>query len=205
MATVHENDLIATGGSRTRQAESEPIVVHNKHELQQLFAVSSDHVCGLMLRLLYGSGLRLNEIVELKVSDLDMEGMRLRVGTNGKRTHTTVLPDSVKYDILREMSNKRPEDYIFSLRNAPDGTAIPISKRTLQNYLQRKSAEVNIRFTAQSLRDSFIVHMLLRGIDSSLLKRILGYRNERSLMRYIHHITGKPIELESPLKDLKSF
>ena len=183
--------------SRTSRRKRKPPTVLTAEELRKLFTNSTDHVCGIMLRLIYGAGLRLNEIVRLRVEDLDFECMTISVQKGGGDTRLTIMPRSLRVPLMREISCKTPDAFVFSLKR--NGSA-PISPRTLQHYLSQKIRELSTpRITLQSLRETFAVHMLEQGLDARLVRQLMGYAHERSLARYLDYVEELPARLVSPM------
>lgn len=185
---------------KTRSNQEDEVVVHTHKELEKLFENTNDHACGIVLRLIYGAGIRLNSIIDLRIGDLNLDRNTITIRRKKDDHYTTILPEAIKYDLLRQCDKRSPDDHLFSLRTLNQSKIVPISKRTVQTYLQRKSEILGCRYTSQSLRDTFIVHMLMSGTDSCLLQNMLGYSKERSLQRYILHASEQPVQLNSPLE-----
>jgi len=169
-------------------------------ELNMLFASMDSHICGLMLRLIYSAGIRLREVVDIRVRDADFAGRRLYISDRGTGGRWVSFPGKLQYLLERETLQKRPQDYLFSLRSARDGSCEPVSKRTLQHFLIRAAEELDLgRITVQTLRDNFVVHLMRQGIDSNKIVSIMGYRNRRPILRYKKYVSEKEIQVRGPL------
>lgn len=175
--------------------------VLRREELQLIFGLSSNHICGLMLRMVFGSGLRLNEVTRLKVSDLDFVNRQIHIqDEQGNYSHTTLLPSNLELEICREKDGKPDDEHLFSLRQDRRGRCIPISRRTLQSFLAQIVRENNLgELSLHVLRDNFALHLLGQGVDHKYIASLMGFRNVRSIQRYVRAIKSEQIHVRSPL------
>jgi len=154
-----------------------------------------------MLLLVYSSGLRAGELINLKVNDIDSEQMRVFVrGGKGKKDRVTILSKKA-LDVLREYFKKyRPKEYLFEGQYGGK-----YSTTSLRSVFAKtvKNAGINKRVTLHSLRHSFATHLLEKGVDIRYIQILLGHNSSKTTEIYTH-ITHKGWEkIQSPLDNLK--
>ena len=183
------------------EARHEPVRVLSETELSRLFEGTRMHVCGLMLRLVYGSGLRLQEVTRILVGDIDYERGYVRVrGDRDTVTHTSIFPECLHYDVIRQGQGRKSDSILFSLREEADRRPLPVARRTVQHFLSGATARLNLgRITVQTLRDNFAIALLRRGIDPRYVASFMGYRSGRALARYQSACPVDQIRILSPL------
>ncbi|MCB1327234.1 MAG: tyrosine-type recombinase/integrase [Spirochaetales bacterium] len=184
------------------EARPEPVRVLAPAELTRLFDGTRMHVCGLMLRLVYGAGLRLQEVTRILVGDIDHERGYMRVrGDRDLVTHTTIFPDCLRYDVIRQGQGRASDAILFSLREQEGRGPLPVARRTVQHFLSGATARLKLgRITVQTLRDNFAIALLRRGIDPRYVASFMGYRSGRALGRYQSACPVDQIRIMSPLQ-----
>ncbi|MEJ2323245.1 MAG: tyrosine-type recombinase/integrase, partial [Nitrospirota bacterium] len=130
-----------------------------------------------MLELLYSSGLRVTELVSLKVSDVNFESGFLRVvGKGGKERVVPTSPRALR-KVKEYMRELRPEllkgrrsDYLFvTLRGRP------MTRQRFWQTLKSYGALAGVELSPHTLRHSFATHMLEGGADLRSLQKMLGH------------------------------
>lgn len=156
------------------------------------------HRCILMV--IYSAGLRLGELINLRLSDLQPEKNRLFVrGGKGKKDRCTLL--SVKaWELLSAyIQLHQPIDWVFEGQNGGQ-----YSERSVQEIFIRAKirAMVNPMATVHTLRHSFATHLLEKGVDLRYIQELLGHESSKTTEIYTH-ITHKGWDkIKSPLDDL---
>lgn len=144
----------------------------------------------MLLTLCYGCGLRVSEVVAVRVRHIDGERKLLRIeqGKGAKDRLVTLSP--VLLDALRRYWGcYRPGDWLFPNAHAPD---TPLGVTTAQKAFlsaKRKSG-VTKDGGIHSLRHAYATHQLENGLPVHQLQRLLGHGNLQSTMRYIHWVPG---------------
>lgn len=150
-----------------------------------------------MLTTLYSAGLRIGELLSLKVGDVDADGMRLWVREGkGVKDRLTVLSPRLLV-LLREYYVKyRPENYLFE---GPDGGMYSAS--SVRKVLNRAVKKANIKkhVKPHTLRHSFATHLLENGTNLRYIQTLLGHTNPKTTEIYTHVTTKKLDEVKSPL------
>src|SRR5215212_7024081 len=128
----------------------------------------------------YGAGLRVSEVVALKVGDIDSERMLLRVeqGKGGKDRHAMLSPQLLEllrawWREGRRRSLLLPGGWLFPGRNPVE----PLSARQLCRVVHAaaQAAGINKRVSPHTLRHSFATHLLEQGVDIRVIQTLLGH------------------------------
>ncbi len=175
----------------------------NETELTRLFNALSNKKHKAMLFTAYSSGLRVSEIVNLKISDIDSGRMQILVRSAKGKKDRYVNLSPLLLDILRQYIKEykpRPGVYLFeseqTLKAYPTRTVQQIFSNAKRNAGIRK--EVGIH----SLRHSFATHLLDKGTDIRYIKDLLGHFNIRTTERYLHVSKKQLVNIISPFDDL---
>lgn len=157
-------------------------------ELGRIFEALRYHVCGLMIRLIFGTGIRLREVIGLRVGDTHCKRKLLEIRERGENYFVS-FPEHLQVDMMHAVYGKAPDDYVFSVRRDRFGKPTPMSGRTLQLVLNRAVRELGlVDVTVQTLRDNFAIRFLQAGGDSKELQAVMGFRNVQSVSHYIRHL-----------------
>lgn len=153
-----------------------------------------------MILTSYSAGLRVSEVVSLKVTDIDSARMTIHI-RHAKGKKDRMVPLSRKLlEVLREYAREfRPREYLFEGQNGGE-----YSPRSLQLILQKakKAAGIHKRGSIHSLRHSYATHLLESGTDLRYIQELLGHNNISTTLRYTH-VSLKDIgRIESPLDKL---
>lgn len=153
-----------------------------------------------MLWMIYSSGLRAGELINLKIDDIDGQQMRVFVrGGKGKKDRVTIL--SVKaLEILRLYFRKyRPKEYLFE---GQTGNQYSSSSLRKVFRIALEGTGIKKQATLHSLRHSFATHLLESGVDLRYIQELLGHNSSKTTEIYTH-ITHKGWEkIKSPLDNL---
>lgn len=153
-----------------------------------------------ILTVLYSAGLRISEVIKLKIKDIDSSRKQIRIEqAKGKKDRYTLL--SLKtLELLREyFKTYHPKDYLFE---GVDGG--PYSVRSIQTVFKDicKKAGIKKKVSVHTLRHSFATHLLENGTDLRYIQSLLGHESPKTTEVYTH-ITNKGFEqIKSPLDGL---
>jgi integrase/recombinase XerD len=153
------------------------------------------------LAVAYGAGLRLSEITNLKVSDIDSQRMLLRIEQGkGQKDRNGMLSPRL-LEVLREWwLIGQPTTWLFPGRDP----LMPISTKQIYRAVRDTAADIGIkkRVSPHTLRHSFATHMLEQGVDIRLIQVALGHSKLDTTARYAHVASKVLREMVSPLDRL---
>lgn len=150
-----------------------------------------------ILMLVYSSGLRVSELVNLKVSDICRDSMRLKVrDAKGGRDRYTLLSEICLLQLEQYWKTYRPENWLFCGRYPGE----QISIRAVQHAYMRAKRRAGITKPCgiHTLRHSFATHMIETGNGIFQLQKFLGHRHLTTTLVYVHLNEEKTVA-RSPL------
>jgi site-specific recombinase XerD len=156
------------------------------------------HRC--MLMLAYSAGLRVSEIVALKIRDVDSDRMCLNIcRAKGKKDRVVPLSPVLLQELRAYYKEFRPKDYLFE---GADGGIYAI--RSVQQVFKKAKEKAGIKQSGgiHSLRHSYATHLLESGTDIRFIQELLGHNSILTTHRYTHVSLRKITEIRSPLDDL---
>jgi site-specific recombinase XerD len=149
----------------------------------------------------YSAGLRVSEVIKLKVADIDSDRMQIRVeAAKGKKDRMATLARAT-LELLREYVRAyRPQKYLFEGQHPGDH----YSARSAQAVFYRafKKAGLPATFSFHSLRHSYATHLLEQGTDLRYIKELLGHNDIKTTLRYTHVSRKELGKIESPIDKL---
>ncbi len=175
----------------------------NEDELRRLFNALTNKKHKAMLFTAYSAGLRVSEIVQLKISHIDSERMQIFIeNAKGKKDRFVNLSPML-LDILRAYIKEyspRPITYLFESEQT--GAAYPT--RTVQQIFSNAKSKAGILKDVgiHSLRHSFATHLLDKGTDIRYIKELLGHFDIKTTERYLHVSKRQLVNILSPLDEL---
>ena len=177
--------------------------IFSKWEIAKILNATNNLKHKLVLSLLYSAGLRLSEVIRLKVKDIDLvrKTIFVREGKGGK-DRFTVLSDKLISDLSIFMENRQGKDILFpSNQKSDSGGEKPLSARTVQKILSNSLLKSGIRKqgTPHDLRHSFATHLLETGTDIHFIQKLLGHQNLSTTTIYTKLANPKIAGVKSPL------
>jgi len=173
-----------------------PIVLSRK-EIAKLLEKIENKKHRLMIGISYGAGLRVSEVINLKINYLDLEELTIHVKQGkGNKDRITIVPDKLKTNLLHLISNRKPSDFVFeSVRSGR------LSARTAQKVFSNalKKAGIKKPATFHSLRHSFATHLLENGVDVRYVQELLGHKSIQTTQVYTKVTNPKLKNIKSPL------
>ncbi len=153
-------------------------VVLSPSEVGQLLATPKKLKHRAILSTLYAAGLRVSELVGLRVADIDSKRMviRVRQGKGNKDRYVMLSPNLLK--LLRAYwQERRPEEWLF-----------PVTVRCVQLLCaaMARKAKLAKRVSPHTLRHSFATHLLENGENIRKIQVLLGHRSVQTTARYLH-------------------
>ena len=175
----------------------------NENELARLFNAVCNKKHKAILFTAYSAGLRVSEVVSIKLKDIDSRRMQIFIERSKGKKDRYVNLSPLLLDILRQyikLYKPAPKQYLFE--SGLTGTCYPA--RTVQQifYNAKEKAGIKKDVGVHSLRHSFATHLLDKGTDIKYIKELLGHFNIKTTERYLHVSKKQLVNIVSPLDDL---
>ena len=175
--------------------------VLSKEEIKEIFSKITNYKHKLMLQLYYASGLRLSEVINLKMKDIEFSqnSLWVRDGKGGK-DRMTILPQFLSQELEEycAKSNRSKDDFIFVNRNGN-----PYSSRMIQKVLEKVKETLSFHkdIHIHTLRHSFATHLLEDGEDIRLIQELLGHADLSTTQIYTKVANEQLRRVKSPLDE----
>jgi site-specific recombinase XerD len=190
-----------------RQQSKIPVIL-DQEEVVRLLEMAPGVRNKAALGVAYGAGLRVSEVANLKVSDIDSRRMLLRIEQGkGKKDRNGMLSPRL-LELLRDWwCVAQPTTWLFPGRDP----LLPITTRQLYRVVRdaADAAEIKKRVGPHTLRHSFATHLLEQGVDIRVIQVLLGHSKLDTTARYAH-VASKvlrdvtsPLDLLTPLRPRK--
>ncbi len=172
--------------------------VISKEKIKQMIELTENLKHKLIIKLLYSSGLRLQELINLKRKNIDFEIGILNVRKGkGNKDRITLISESLKLDLLKYYSNN-----IFNTEYIFEGRKGKYTKKSVQKVLDLAGKKIGIKVTPHMLRHSFATHLLEAGTDIRHIQKLLGHSDLSTTEIYTHVSTKDLSKIKSPLDDI---
>ena len=168
-----------------------------KAEVKKIFSLAENSKHKLMLQLCYGMGLRVSEVVNLKVADIDSHHKTVRIEqAKGKKDRMVVLPEIILVDLRNYYLQYRPKTFLFE---GQYGDAYSV--RSLQAVFKNAMNKAGIikKVGIHGLRHSFATHLLETGTDIRFIQELLGHNSIKTTQIYTHITDVQKWNIKSPL------
>lgn len=156
----------------------------SKEEVRQLLDRTDNLKHKAMLMTIYSCGLRLSELLNLKINDIRSSDKIVRINqSKGNKDRIVSLPDKL-LEILRDYYLVyKPKNYLFE-----GAKGNRYSERSVQLVLKKALAKAKIKTegTVHTLRHSYATHLIQSGIDIRIVQELLGHENIKTTMIYTH-------------------
>jgi len=196
---VLHQDKIFVEIPRPKKPFQLPKVLGEK-EIGKLFNALKNKKHKAILFTAYSAGLRVSEVVNLQIKDIDSDRMQIFVqNAKGKKDRYLML-SPVLLDILRSYLKgccPRPQKYLFEGYTPGE----PLSRRSAQEIFidAKRRAGLKKELSFHSLRHSFATHLLENGVDIKYIKELLGHFSIQTTTRYLHVKKENLVNILSPL------
>ena len=175
----------------------------NEDEIRRLFNALTNKKHKAMLFTAYSAGLRVSEIVNLKITAIDSKRMQIFVANGKGKKDRYVNLSPVLLDILRNyVKCYQPAPVVYLFESGQTLQAYPT--RTVQQVFTNAKIKAGIKkeVGVHSLRHSFATHLLDKGTDIKYIKDLLGHFDIRTTERYLHVSKQQLVNIISPFDDL---
>lgn len=184
---------------RTLKGKPSLPVVLSTAEITRTLGAIRNRKHWLMVSLMYSSGLRVSEVVKLRVGQVDLaEGTLMIRQGKGKKDRITIISEK-QTDVLKEiMQDKTGASFLFESGHKPGHH---LAVRTLQHIVSRALSAAGILngASAHSFRHSFATHLLEGGTDIRHIQKLLGHEHIRTTTTYTRVARKSLQKIQSPL------
>jgi len=179
-----------------KRSKKLPIVL-SREEIKNIIDATRNPKHKLIISLAYGAGLRISEVVNLKLKDIDFNELTIHLkNAKGKKDRITIFPEKIKNDLQNLIASKNSDDYVFESERGGK-----LTERTAQKVFENalRGASIKKDATFHSLRHSFATHLLENGVDVRYVQELLGHQNIRTTQVYTQVTNPKLKNIKSPL------
>lgn len=172
----------------------------NQAEIKKIIDTTENTKHRLIIQLCYGMGLRVSEIVGLKLENIDSKKMRVLIeGAKGKKDRYVNLPQSILRDLRVYYKEYQPKEFLLEGQFGGQ-----YSIRSAQQVFKTAMKKAKIKKTVgiHSLRHSYATHLLEYGTDISLIQKLLGHNDIKTTLVYTNVADKAITKVESPLDKL---
>jgi integrase/recombinase XerD len=174
--------------------------VLDKSEVELLLSSIENLKHKAIISLVYSAGLRLNEVVELKLKDIDSKRMLIKIiQGKGKNDRYVMLSEKILFLLRDYYKEYKPKEYIFEGQKADK-----YSPRSVQAIFKFALKKANIQKNASvhTLRHSFATHLLETGTDIRVIQQLLGHSSIKTTQIYTQVSSSNIAKVISPFDSL---
>lgn len=178
---MSENEYIASNPSKgidNIKTDKKAPVYLTISELKELINASQNTRDKIIIKMLYATGVRVSELVNIKKEDIDFKGNTINVFGKGAKERIVLIPDSFTQEIKAYCKTLKPENRLFEL-----------TPRTIQRIIKAmaENAKITKKVTPHKLRHSFATHMLQNGGNIVAIQKLLGHTSLNTTQIYTHY------------------
>jgi integrase/recombinase XerD len=185
---------------RPKKEKKIPTVL-TREEVKKILNSCSNKKSRLMTSLIYAAGLRVSELVNLKVENLNFEEKLgyIKQG-KGRKDRVFNIPNYLFKDLKKQVEKQKElgEEFLFT---GPNGR---LTTRNIQKIVKNASKVVKKRVSCHTLRHSFATHLLESGVDIRKIQKLLGHADLSTTQIYTHISTEELKKIKSPLDLLEN-
>jgi integrase/recombinase XerD len=176
-------------------------VILNRSELRELFKAPSLLKHRIVLTLIYSAGLRSQEVINLKIADIDFERKTIHIRQSKyKKDRIVPLSNYMAKGLKQYLSVEHPHVWLFNGKE-PDGRySVKGLSWVMRTALKRTHIKKDVNL--HSLRHSYATHLLEDGLNIVTVKELLGHADITTTMIYLHVAQCPHTPPHSPLDTL---
>lgn len=186
----------ASNFKRPKKSRYLPVVL-SKEEIIDVIQVTKNLKHRAIIGLLYSSGLRIGELLNLQLKDLDMDRSQVYIKNGkGRKDRTVVMSEVIKPLLLNYIGTFKPQHYFVEGPGAEK-----YSDSSIRHFLKRSCQLAGIKktVTPHTLRHSYATHMMEKGVDLRHIQLLLGHSKPETTMIYTHVAKNDLMHISSPL------
>jgi len=176
-------------------------VIFNRSELRQLFKAPTLLKHRIVLTLIYSAGLRSQEAINLKLSDIDFERKTIHIRQSKyKKDRIVPLSDYIAKGLIKYISAEHPHIWLFNGKEPNGRYSVKGLSWVMRENLKKTDIKKDV--SLHSLRHSYATHLLEEGVNIVTIKELLGHAHITTTMIYLHVAQITPGSAHSPLDTL---
>lgn len=181
-----------------RKKETRLPQVYSKQELEKIFLHARHLRNRLLLMTAYSAGLRVAELVSLKLTDIDSQRMMIRVDQGkGNKDRYTLLSNRLLDDLRLYWKVYRPKYWLFPKKESSKHLTTDTAQKAY--YKAVRLSGLKRKGGIHCLRHSFATHLLESGANIKQIQMLLGHSSIKTSMRYLHLTQKNLAAVQSPL------
>jgi site-specific recombinase XerD len=196
-ANVHTRDLPAIFFGWKKNKALPPVLT--RAEIQDILNALHNEKHWLLVSIMYAGGLRVSEVVRLKVKDVNFENLTLHIRmAKGNKDRVTLFSERFKERLQNYLGQKSADDYLFTSQSG--GARGHLSIRSAQYIFHSALVKSGLKkeATCHTLRHSFATHLLEAGVDITMIQKLLGHQNIKTTMIYARISNPALRNIQSP-------
>jgi integrase/recombinase XerD len=179
-------------------------VILNQQELKELFATPTLLKQRVVLTLIYSAGLRGQEAINLKISDIDFERRTIHIRQSKyKKDRIVPLAKSMAIGLIKYLEAENPHIWLFNGKEPNGKYSVKGLSWVMRENLKKTSITKDVNL--HSLRHSYATHLLEDGLNIVTLKELLGHADITTTMIYLHVAQCQHLKPHSPLDTLYGY
>jgi site-specific recombinase XerD len=184
---------------RPKKAEKQPDIL-SINEMQQILNSIENIKHKSIIALMYSTGMRVSEICNLKISDIDSQNNCIKVKKAKGDVDRVVMLDNSILNLLREYYNSyTPNVYLFI-----GAKGEKYSVRSIQKIIKQAANRCNINknISTHSLRHSCFTHLIKQGVDIRSIQKLAGHKNITTTANYLRINDNDVLSIKSPILNI---
>lgn len=149
---------------------------------------------------MYICGLRISESTSLQISQIDSQANTLNIIGKGDKERIVPIPEAMLEQLRQVWKTHRHEQYLFLNKSASNSIAPNLLYKCFKNALDR--SQLNPSLTPHSLRHSFATRLVEKGVDISIVQRLMGHSSIKSTVIYTHLTAHTRTQVQEILNEL---
>ena len=185
-------------------AKTLPLVL-DKEEVFDVLSVIRNFKHRTAIMLIYSTGARVSECVNIKLTDIDSKRMQVNIqeGKGLKQRKVPLSPALLK-TLRRYYKQYKPQYYLFEGAGGK-GTHLGVSAvREICQKARYKTTRIDKHYTPHTFRHSFATHLLEQGTNLLVIQRLMGHSNLSNTLKYLHVQKLAIDQVVNPLDELKN-
>ena len=195
--TLQRSDIILSIPKRKTPKQLPEIL--STEELERFFAVTQNRKHRAMFMTAYAAGLRVSEVVRLKVTDIDSSRMMIQIKKGkGQRDRYSILSAKLLKELRTYWEQYKPKEWLFPSYKQ----GYPLGKTTPQIIFMnsKKKAGITKKVSFHTLRHCFATHLLETGVNIRTIQILMGHSTIRTTSIYLHVARKNLTATQSPLE-----